>query len=148
MSAGELLLSLGNGVDINEMESNALGQFLQQDSSLIVPNAKLFFDTSVIANVVINQDYSSGKTLGQCVISNRSANPVTYTGQKVLVKEARVYPVSTVEGFQMFTMVTADNIKFECYGINYSSAKSSKNEVVRLLKQKQTDLKLSYELNY
>lgn len=122
-------------------------EFLQQDSSLIVPNAKLFFDTYVIANVTINKDYTSGKTIGQCIVSNRSAVPVTYTGQKVLIKEARVYPVSTVEGFQMFTMVTADDIKFECYGLNYSSAKSSKNEVVRLLKQKQTDIKLSYELN-
>ncbi len=122
-------------------------EFLQQDSSLIVPNAKLYFDTSTIANVTINRDYTSGKTLGQCVISNRSANPVTYNGQKVLIKEARVYPANTVEGLQMFVMVTADDIKFECYGLNYSSAKSSKNEVVHLLKQKQTDIKLTYELN-
>lgn len=122
-------------------------EFAQHDSNLIMPNAKLFFDASVIAGMTIDPGYSSGKLLGQCIISNQSPNTITYGNEKVLIKEARVYPSNGIEGYQMFVMVTAEGIKFECYGLDYSSAKTSKNEVVRLLKQKQTNISLSYKLN-
>ena len=122
-------------------------EFKQQDASLISANAKLYLDTSIIANSSIAPGYSSGKQLGQCIISNSSSNTVSYTGQKTLVTEARVYPNNGVEGFQMFVMITAEGIKFECYGLDYQSVKTSKSEVVRLLKQKQTNISLSYELN-
>ncbi len=123
-------------------------EFAQKSSSLIMPNAKLMFDTSIISGVAITPLYSAEKTFGQCVISNTSqSNTVTYGGQKVLVTEARVYPTNGVEGYQMFVMSTAEGVKLECYGLNYTSAKTSKNEVVRLLKEKQTSLSLSYELN-
>lgn len=122
-------------------------EFMQQLSSLIVPNAKLYFDTSIIANKTIAPGYSSDLTIGQCIISNLSNNSVTYGSQKALVTEARIYPSQDNEGYQMFVMVTGEGVKLECYGLGYTSLKSSKTEVVRLLKQKDTPINLSYELN-
>lgn len=122
-------------------------EFLQQSSSLITQNANLYLDTSVVSNMTIEPGYSSNKTIGQCIVNNESATAITYQGQKALVKAARVYPDPTAEGYQMFVLVTAEGLKLECYGLDYVSLKSSKSEVVRLLKAKNTNINLSYELN-
>ncbi|MFZ3231762.1 MAG: hypothetical protein WA160_16265 [Pseudobdellovibrio sp.] len=121
-------------------------EFAQRSESLITSNAKLILDTSLIANKTITSG-ESNITVGQCVVSNVSAATVTYQGQKTLVTEARVYPNQEDPGYQMFVMLTAEGVKFECYGLDYTSLKTSKNEVVRLLKQKNTNINLSYELN-
>lgn len=121
--------------------------FTQQASSLIVPNAKLMLDTRNIANVEIAPGYSSDHSVGQCVVSNQSQSLVIYRGEKTLVTEARVYPNPDTEGYQMFVLVTAEGVKLECYGLDYTSLKTSKSEVVRLLKQKNTIMGLSYDLN-
>ncbi len=122
-------------------------EFAQHASTLIVPNARLMFDTSVISGEPIATGYVAGKSYGQCIISSLSKAAVIYNGEKTLLTEARVYPANDIEGFQTFVLVTAEGIKLECYGLNYQSAKTSKNEVVRLLKEKQTRISLSYELN-
>ena len=122
-------------------------EFAQQGSSLIVPNARLYLDTSIVSGRLINLGYSSDIRYNQCIFSNGSEAPVTYNSEKVLITEARVNTIRGVAGEQMFVMVTADKIKIECYGLEYPSAKTSKNEVVRLLNKKQTPIQLSYELN-
>ncbi len=122
-------------------------EFAQQQKSLILTKARLYFDTAVMSGKIINPGYASNVTYGQCIVSNTSNNPITYNSQKALVTEARVYPQNGVEGFQMFVLVTVEGIKLECYGLDYQSDQTSKNEVVRLLNQKQTNISLSYELN-
>jgi hypothetical protein len=117
--------------------------FAQRTESLIVPNAKLYLNTSVIAN----RNFASGPanlSFGQCVLTNLTDSSIQYAGQKTLVKEARVY---TDVRYQMFVLVTQEGLKFECYGLDYSSAATSLSEVVRLLSAKESRLPLSYELN-
>ncbi|MBC7741465.1 MAG: hypothetical protein H7061_04655 [Bdellovibrionaceae bacterium] len=122
--------------------------FSQRQDTLIVPNAKLYLDTSIIANLPFRTEMGENSLYHNCRISNESANTVTYTGQKALVTETHVYSNSEIElSRSMFTMKTAEGLKFECYGLEYSSILTSKNEVVRLLGLKETKLPLFYELN-
>lgn len=116
--------------------------FAQRTESLIMPNAKLYFNT----NVLKNRSFEPGPaalSLGQCVITNQTSENISYSGQKTLVKAARVY----TDSLQMFAMETEEGLKFECYGLAFESAATSLNEVMRLLSAKDTQLPLSYELN-
>ncbi len=122
--------------------------FAQRKDSLISTNARLLFDTSVIANKPFRTGFGENSVYGNCMISNDSADTISYSGQAVLVKEARVYTNNDVEdGRNMFVFKTEDGLKFECYGLEYSSILTSKTEVVRLLSNKQTKVPLKYELN-
>jgi hypothetical protein len=117
--------------------------FAQRTDSLITPNAKLYLDTRVIAN----RTYEPGPanlSVGLCILTNQSNSVITYSGQKTLVTEARVYPD---QEHKMFVIVTAEGLKFECYGVDYQSAATSLNEVLRLLLARDTNLPLTYELN-
>lgn len=122
-------------------------EFRQQDTSLMLTNARLYFDTSIIAGKTVNSGYVSDVKYGQCIFSNNTSNPITYNSEKALVTAARVYPGNDPEGTKMFVLETAEGLKMECYGLDFQSAKTSKNEVVRLLKEKQTNISLTYELN-
>lgn len=122
-------------------------EFKQQDKSLILANARLYFDTSIIAGRKVEPGYSSDVKYGQCIFSNSTSNPIIYNSEKASVTAARVYPGNDPEGTKMFVLETAEGLKMECYGLDFQSAKTSKNEVVRLLKDKQTNISLSYELN-
>ena len=125
-------------------------EFAQRAESLIVSNAKLYFDASPLANQTIavgSVDFRIGE---QCFVSNLTSNDVTYgSGQQVLLTAARVYPPQNSDngGLQMFVFETEQGIKVECYGLDYPGVKTSKSEVVRLLKQKNTNISLRYELN-
>lgn len=120
---------------------------MQQASSLIVKGANLLLDTSIISNIAITEGYTVNKTIGQCLLSNTSTSTVTYHGQKTVLTEASIYPDAKSANYQMFVLVTAEGVKLECYGLDYPAATASKNNVVRLLKNKNTNLNLSYELN-
>lgn len=117
----------------------------QQASSLIVQGTNLLFDTRTVANVEIAPGYVSGHSAGQCIVSNQSQRPVVYRGEKTLVTEAAVYPTAQGDNYQKFVLVTAEGVKLECYGLEYSSTTTSKSEVVKLLKQKNTIMGLSYQ---
>ncbi|MBC7467105.1 MAG: hypothetical protein H7256_14040 [Bdellovibrio sp.] len=121
--------------------------FSQQATSLIVPNVRLLLDTRIIANVEIVPGLNPEHSVGKCSVSNLSQNSVIYRGEKTLVTEAHVYPNPEDENFQKFVLVTAEGVKLECTDLEYMSLKTSKNEVVRLLNQKNTIMGLSYELN-
>lgn len=119
--------------------------FAQRTESLIVPGARLYLNTSIFADRT--EGFKPGLadlSHGQCVITNLASSPIVYSGQKVLVTEARVY---TDPAYQMFVMQTQEGLKLECYGVNYSSLQTSLTEVIRLLAAKDTRLPLSYELN-
>lgn len=122
--------------------------FAQRKDSLISTNARLYFDTSVIANKSFRSGFGENSVYGNCMISNETQSAIAYTGQAVLVKEARVYTNNAIEdGRNMFVFKTEEGLKFECYGLEYSSILTSKTEVVRLLSNKQTKIPLRYELN-
>lgn len=119
--------------------------YAQRTESLIVPNAKLYLNTSIFANRSEGfRPGPSNMSYGQCVITNMSSSTIAYAGQKALVTEARVFPQPE---YQMFVLQTQEGLKLECYGLNYSSAATSLTEVMRLLAAKDTRLVLSYELN-
>lgn len=119
----------------------------KQAASLIVEGANLLFDTRTVANVEIAPGYASGHAAGQCIVSNQSEKSVVYRGEKTLVTEASVFTAAKSEDFQKFVLVTAEGVKLECYGLEYSGAATSKSEVVKLLKQKNTIMGLSYQPN-
>ncbi|MBC7420868.1 MAG: hypothetical protein H7328_09075 [Bdellovibrio sp.] len=122
--------------------------FAQRKDSLIAANARLYFDTAVIANKSFRTGLGENSVYGNCSVSNETADTITYTGQPALVKEARVYTNNDVEnGRNMFVFKTEEGLKFECYGLEYSSILTSKTEVVRLLGNKETKISLRYELN-
>lgn len=114
---------------------------MQQSSSLIVKSLNLMLDTSIISDIAITEGYTVNKTIGQCLLSNTSKTTITYHKEKVVLTEASIYPDD-----QKFVMVTAEGIKLECYGLAYTAPTASKNDIVRLLKQKKTNINLSYEL--
>ncbi len=122
--------------------------FAQRLETLIMSNARLYFNTSVIANKTFRIGHGEHSAYGNCIISNVSQQNITYTGQETLVKEARVNSASDAEDARnMFVFVTEEGLKFECYGLDYKSLKTSKTEVVRLMAEKQTQIPLRYELN-
>lgn len=125
-------------------------EYAQRSESLIVPNAKLLFDASSLANQLIAVGSVDVRIGEQCLVSNLTSNDVTYSaGQQVLLAAARVYPPQNSDngGLQMFVFETEQGIKVECYGVEYPGVKTSKSEVVRLLRAKNTKLSLRYELN-
>ncbi len=125
-------------------------EFAQHEESLIVSNAKLYFDASPLANQTIEVGSVDLRIGEQCLVSNLSSSAVTYgSGQQVLLTAARVYPPQNSDngGLQMFVFETEQGIKVECYGLDYPGVKTSKSEVIRLLKQKNTNISLRYELN-
>jgi hypothetical protein len=121
--------------------------FAQRMDSLITPNANLYFDTSVVANKTFRTGFGENSTYGNCLISNTSSQNITYTDAETLVKEARIYTGTEESAKNMFVFVTQEGLKFECYGLDYKSLKTSKTEVVRLMSEKQTQIPLRYELN-
>lgn len=125
-------------------------EFTQHSESLIVPNARLIFDTSALAGHTLAVGMIDGRIGEQCFVSNMSDRDVTYGhGQQALVTAARVYPPQNSDngGLQMFVFETEHGIKVECYGVEYPGVKTSKSEVVRLLMQKGTQIQMRYELN-
>lgn len=119
--------------------------FAQRTESLVIPGARLYLNTSIFADRTEGfKPGPSNLSHGQCVITNNNSAVIVYSGQKVLVTEARVY---TDPEYQMFVMQTQEGLKLECYGVDYSSAATSLTEVMRLLDAKDTRLPLSYELN-
>lgn len=118
--------------------------FAQRTESLIVNGARLYLNTSIFADHTSFEPGPSAYSHGQCIISNVASSTINYSGQKVLVTEARVY---TDPDYQMFVLQTQEGLKLECYGVNYPSLQTSLTEVMRLLSAKDTRLPLSYELN-
>ncbi len=124
--------------------------FAQRSESLIVPTAKLYLDGSAFANQAIEVGSLDVNIGEQCLVSNLTSSRVSYSaGQQILLTVARVYPPQNSDngGLQMFVFETEQGIKVECYGVDYPDVKTSKSEVVRLLKAKNTNLTLRYELN-
>ncbi len=124
-------------------------EFAQHAESLIVAGASLFFDASPLANQTIEAGSVDSRIGDQCLVSNLTASDVSYSpGQQVLLTAARVYPPQNSDngGLQMFVFETEQGLKVECYGLDYPGVKTSKAEVERLLKQKNTDINLHYEL--
>lgn len=123
--------------------------YAQKSESLIVTGARLYFDASSLANQPIEVGSVDVNIGENCLVSNLTSNRVTYSaGQEVLLTAARVYPPQNSDngGLQMFVFETEQGIKVECYGIEYPGVKTSKAEVVRLLKAKNTNVPLRYEL--
>ncbi len=117
--------------------------FAQRNDSMIVSGAKLYLQTSVLADRTFHPGPAE-KSYGNCVITNQSSSVINYTGQKALITESRVY---TNAEDQMFVLLTQEGLKLECYGMKYSSAATSLTEVMRLLAAEETKLPMSYELN-
>ncbi len=123
--------------------------FAQKSESLIVTGARLYFDATALANQTIEVGSVDVNIGENCLVSNLTSNNVTYSsGQEVLLTAARVYPPQNADngGLQMFVFETEQGIKVECYGVEYPGVKTSKAEVVRLLKTKNTNIPLRYEL--
>lgn len=124
--------------------------YAQKSESLIVTGARLYFDASSLANQPIEVGSVDVNIGENCLVSNLTSNRVSYSaGQEVLLSTARVYPPQNSDngGLQMFVFETEQGIKVECYGLEYPGVKTSKAEVIRLLKAKNTSLSLRYELN-
>ena len=112
-------------------------EFQQHKTSLMVRNAYLFVDmTGLSKNVFEPNSFSEN---GNCIIENRTASTIDYSTQKAMVKDTR--------GFEskMIVLETTEGLVIQCYGLEIDGP-FSKNEVVRLLKAKNTNLKLEYVL--
>lgn len=112
-------------------------EFQQHTTSLNVNNAHLFVDmTEMSKNIFESNSFSEN---GNCIIENRTASTIDYSTQKAMVKDTR--------GFEskMMVLETTEGLVIQCYGLEIDGP-FSKNEVVRLLKAKNTNLKLEYIL--
>jgi len=112
-------------------------EFQQHTTTLMVRNAYLFIDmTGLSQNVFEPNAFFQNDN---CIIENRTASTIDYSTQKAMVKDTR--------GFEskMMVLETTEGLVIQCYGLELDGP-FSKNEVVRLLKAKNTNLKLEYIL--
>jgi hypothetical protein len=117
-------------------------RFAQHTDSLIVKNATLLLNTDFLKNRIYEPG-PSDLSYGQCVLTNITDKSIQFKTSKAIVTESQVL---TGPGQQMYTMLVQPGLKFECYGLVYTSVATSLSEVIRLLSAKDTVLPLSYEL--
>lgn len=117
-------------------------RFAQHTDSLIVKKATLVLKTDFLKNRIFEPG-PSDLSYGQCVLTNTTTSAIQFKDPKAVVTESQVL---TGPGEQMYTMLVQPGLKFECYGLVYTTVATSLSEVVRLLSAKDTVLPLSYEL--
>ena len=112
-------------------------EFKQNNSTLNMKNADLYLDLrNYSKNIFAPENFYE---LGNCVIENRSPQVIDYSNQKALVIDSR--------GFEdkMMVLETKEGLVVQCYGLELDGP-FSKNQVVRILKSKNTNIQLDYFL--
>lgn len=113
--------------------------FVQNSKTLIYPNADLYFDMTAIPETVFETGYFKDY-LGRCSIENRTENTVHSQSGYVLLKDARLEIANKMIAFD-----TTEGLTITCYGLNVNTA-ASKSEIVKLLNQMKTPVRLKYVL--
>ena len=112
-------------------------EFAQRTSTLNSNGADLYIDLSHFNQ----QRFDPGAfvTFGNCVVQNKTAATIDYTGQKALVKDSR--------GFEskMMVLETNERLLIQCYGLDLNGAFST-NQIQQLLQSKGSDIRLQYQL--
>lgn len=120
-----------------EMARTYFYEFQQRTKTLNSKNADLYLDLTQYAfNKFPAQSHES---TDNCVIDNPTDRSLNYSTQKALIVDSR--------GFEDKIMVleTAEGLIMQCYGLELDGP-FSKNQIIRLLKAKNTNIKLEYIL--
>jgi hypothetical protein len=113
-------------------------EYVQNTKTLIFPNADLYLDFSALRPQIFESGFSD-QVSGNCIVENRTERTIDYTNSKALVIDTR--------GFEskMLVMQTAEGLLVQCYGLNIDGP-FSKREIVKVLNEEQSDIRLLYQL--
>lgn len=113
-------------------------EYVQNTSTLNFKNADLYLDLSTLSTKIFEKDYIN--QIQGCRVENKSDQMIDYSGkQMVLIKDSR--------GFEskMMVLETHEGLLISCYGLNIDGP-FSKREVVKVLKDEGSDIRLIYKL--
>lgn len=113
-------------------------EYAQNTKTLNFKNANLYLELSTLGNKLFEAGYM-GDAQG-CRIENPTSQTIDYSGQETaLIKDSR--------GFEskMMVLETQEGLLIQCYGLNIDGP-FSKRQVVRVLKDSGSDIRLRYQL--
>ncbi len=113
-------------------------EFVQNTKTLMFPNAELYLDFSPLSPKIFEPGFKD-QVSGNCLVENRTENTIDYSNNMALIVDTR--------GFEekMLIMETAEGLLVQCYGLNVDGP-FSKRQIVKVLKEEQSDIRLSYKL--
>jgi hypothetical protein len=113
-------------------------EFVQNTKTLIFPNAELYLDFSPLSPKIFEPGFKN-QVSGNCLVENRTENTIDYSNHQALIVDTR--------GFEekMLIMETAEGLLVQCYGLNVDGP-FSKRQIVKVLKEEQSDIRLTYKL--
>ncbi len=113
-------------------------EFVQNTKTLMFPNAELYLDFSPLSPKIFEPGFKN-QVSGNCLVENRTENTIDYSSRQALIVDTR--------GFEekMLIMETAEGLLVQCYGLNVDGP-FSKRQIVKVLKEEQSDIRLSYKL--
>jgi hypothetical protein len=113
-------------------------EFVQNTKTLIFPNAELYLDFSPLSPKIFEPGFKD-QVSGNCLVENRTANTIDYSNAQALIVDTRGFEASQI------VMETAEGLLVQCYGLNVDGP-FSKRQIVKVLKEEQSDIRLSYKL--
>lgn len=113
-------------------------EFVQNTKTLIFQNADLYLDFSPLSPKIFEPGFKN-QVSGNCLVENRTESTIDYSNRQALIVDTR--------GFEekMLVLQTAEGLLIQCYGLNVDGP-FSKRQIVKVLKDEQSDIRLSYKL--
>ncbi len=112
-------------------------EYVQNTTTLIFPNAELYLDFSPLSPKIFEPGFKD-QVSGNCVVENNTAGVIDYSNQQALIVDTRFHTAQVV-------FETAEGLTISCYGLNIDGP-FSKRQIVKVLKEEQSDIRLSYKL--
>ena len=113
-------------------------EYVQNTNTLIFPNAELYLDFSPLSPRIFEPGFKD-QVSGNCLVENNTANTIDYSNRQALIVDTRGFEAAQI------VMETAEGLKISCYGLNIDGP-FSKRQIVKVLKEEQSDIRLSYQL--
>jgi hypothetical protein len=113
-------------------------EFVQNTKTLIFPNADLYLDFSPLNHKVFPAGFRD-QVSGNCLVENRTDSEINYSNRQALIKDTRGFSE------KMLVMETAEGLLVQCYGLNIDGP-FSKRQIVKVLKEEDSDIRLTYKL--
>ena len=113
-------------------------EFVQNNSTLIFPNADLYLDFSPLSPKVFPSGFRD-QVSGNCLVENRTENTIDYSNGQAKIVDTRGFEEKQI------VMQTAEGLLISCYGLNIDGP-FSKRQIVKVLKEEQSDIRLTYKL--
>ncbi len=113
-------------------------EYVQNTNTLIFPNADLYLDFSPLSPRIFDPGFKD-QVSGNCLVENNTANTIDYSNRQALIIDTRGFEAAQI------VMETAEGLTISCYGLNIDGP-FSKRQIVKVLKEEQSDIRLSYQL--